>query len=674
MSSVFDKRAETKSALRIVNGSIVLTSLLVIVFALLRPNGSMIGARISELIPLSDSRLQLLVLPILATLGLVIRRIDQILANQVLFDISLGIFALVIVVSNAMVRQPHSTYPGFWSGFGSVPTAIALVLSLSLALLPAQPIAPLLRGELTRILTLVLFPLLLVSPALLLFVQPPNGLINLGDATYHVLDELLAPATGSLPYGEYTPQYSGVLGWILFPLRVLPMSGDSLLTVTLWMGNLMNLATALLVVSICRLMLPRLRRVPVFVAFVALWTACGPELGYSTQIREFSQFGRFLPSLVALLLVTQSVRNESPKQMRIRAVIAGGGLAFATLNSADHGLTLSLAVLATLGLLWRSKQVSTLVLTRIYMAFMMSLLGYGMILYVSAQPLSLRSYLGLRVEAVSNQVYDNSWLVSLGPHILILFIPMSLIALSSKGDRLYSSQRSRATQQFFAVAVSTWLIILLGKYLMSPLAVGLRYQFIPAFLGGIGILSFLDFSSLSLSSISTRIRWIPMLFVASLTFGSLYPFPNVSDEVRRISGRFTNTNDWSTTPGRPADGWTRVSINDAEYGLVTEVQTQRDRYAQRGLSVAYFGAFGKTIEVLTGTKSVLGLAAAESLRFGTAQARLACVPVTRFKPDVIITYVSELPCPGYTKDITASIWLGEAEIFATYLKNHTSGA
>jgi hypothetical protein len=148
-------------------------------------------------------------------------------------------------------------------------------------------------------------------------------------------------------------------------------------------------------------------------------------------------------------------------------------------------------------------------------------------------------------------------------------------------------------------------------------------------------------------------QMLPILFVSALPLAALWQFPNPQDELRRISGRYTNTTNWSSTPGRVSDGWSpnALKIYDDLF-INTAVLARKLEY--QNSSVGYFGIFGHTVELLTGVDNVLGIPAPESLRFGSSQEKLACMPVNDRMPHFVIVYASPFPCTHYRLDSTNS--------------------
>ena len=574
-------------------------------------------------------------------------------------------FAVLVIA--ASIQTPLSGSSGLWAGFGLHATLASVSISSSVLVQPIDT-STLLKNRVWRSLLFYAIPLGLVLPRLLLFVQPPNGLINLGDTTYHVLDELLAPMTGGFPYANYTPQYTGALGWILLPLNLLPLSSSHLMTAIVLLCNLFNLSIPLLVVAIVRAVDPRLPRTVLLCAFVALWTVCGSDLGYSVQIREFAHFARYLIPLLALLITVRSLRRKADGSRARNSYLAGSALGAAALNGADFGLSLAIAIL--IAFLIMSKRDRTLLnhVAKILFGFALCVLGYATVLKSLGESLNLGSYVGLRSSALSGNIYDSDFSLDLlGPHLLLLCLPVILISIGliQTTESLASVLPQEA--QLLGLIVGLWTLALLLKFLVFPTAVAVPAYVVPAFIGISSLLGVIQSLVSSRSRIGTRLVALPLLFIVSLSVGAVYPTANVdvSDELQRISGTVVNRNDWSSTPARPVDGWTREALSKESNFLVVLEELRAD-LERNGVEVGYFGPFGGTVELVLGIDNLVGIAAPESMRFGEDQVRLACYPVAKSSAKAVIAFASDFPCSGFRIDSARS-----PSEFSIYLRQPT---
>ncbi len=594
---------------------------------------------------------QLFLLPILLLLGVFLSSTRLTLEPESKWGQAFSFAAVTVLVVASSVQLPNPVYPGLWAGFGTYPTAVALGLAVTIVFGPftARSIDNRLR---TRLGFYYFLPIFLVLPLLTLFVQPQNGLINLGDTTYHVLDELLAPLNGAVPYGDFTPQYTGTLGFLLTPLRMFPMSGELTMSFVILFCNLLNLAIPLLIVAISRTLFPRFRRVVLFSAFVAIWTVCGSELGYSTQIREFSVLARYAAPLFSFWLLLRAVSSMEAQRSRLGALLAGVSIGFAILNSADTGIPLALATIISLALLRVKRRISTGFLFRVVSGMAVLVGGYVLAIAIAGYGPSLRSYLGIRSDGLRGELYGGGQqLAPIGPQLLLLLTPVILIAIA--GQSLRQVRLSKSHNPMIEVAASVlglWTLLLLVRFLLKTpsTAVEVPEYSAPAFLTAVILLGLTDLSEVRLHSYQHRIGVLSALFLVALPVAVIYPDSNVAvrDELKRISGRYLNTSGWSSSPSRSSDGWSTEGLK-TEDDLVNRISGMSTAFWAKDVSVGYFGPYGHTVELLTKVENLVGISSTESLRFGTSQKQLACVPVNQSKKDVIIVYSTDFPCRGY---------------------------
>lgn len=568
-------------------------------------------------------------------------------------QIPVGLLSALLIFLSTAVRQPFRDYPGLWAGFGYSSACASLALAITVAIQPFSKKVT--AAKSFRFIFYYLSPFLLISPRLLLFIQPPNGLINLGDTSYHVIDELLAPLAGSLPYSNYTPQYTGVLGWILLPIKLLRLGGESTMFSVILFANFLNVLVPVLVIAISFKIWGQVNRAVAAAAFIALWTVCGSDLGYSTQLREFSQLARFAPSLIAVWFVVRAVTKPPHESQHLSNFCAGIAVGFACLNSADHGLTLAVAIAVAMLIEIRMNRISVFQFLEIVFGSLSLISLYILAtLCFSAGP-NFQSYLGLRGTALSGTVYASDRVPdAIGPHLLALSIPIMLFALRDSRSSGTSASRQEVANNLVGTSMAVWLLMLAIKFFLFPIAPASATLVIPAFLGGIVLLSRIRLDSLLHGRLTQRLNLVPLLMLLCTALGAVVPTSNVNvkDELKRISGTVVNTNNWSSTPGRPADGYSLAALRK-EDDFLNRLTNLRGRLVTDS-SIGYFGIFGNTVEVVLGIDNVLGIAAPESMRFGSIQEKLACVPVLQRKPAFVLVYQSRFPCAGYSKSFQLS--------------------
>jgi hypothetical protein len=477
-----------------------------------------------------------------------------------------------------------------------------------------------------------------------LFIQPPNGIINLGDTTYHVLDEILAPIVGAYPYGDYTPQYSAMLGWLIIPLKILPFSGSTKMVLIIVFCNLLTMIVPVFVTMILKSLFQKTAFLTILTAFIAVWAVSGPGLGMTVQLREFSHFARFSPALLLLLLASQMLNNPTDSIHRSKTLLTGFVMSFAILNSPDVGLGLAVALTISLLIAQRSRFFKLERLMLLLASASACIVGYFILLVALGKNPSILSIIGLRRDA--SNLYPDYALDVFGPHIIIIGLAISAIAAGIRISEENILSSREISQRVMVLTVGIWTLFLLPKFLLFPHPVGIPGLFIPAFLSGAILVKIYSPLISDVRSKVNGLKALPILCLACLPIGALWQHSNPADEYRRITRDSSALNDWSSQPGRVADSWTFEGIQKYD-DLIVEVQRARVQYQSTTNTFGYFGLFGNTVELLTGVNNYFGIPAPESLRFGTTQETLACKPVSRYKPDILLVYGSGFPCEGY---------------------------
>ena len=589
-----------------------------------------------------DAATPALLLPAMLVVSVLIALVARRISSNQKTDHLLSILAIFLTVAAIASKTPLSDQPGLWAGFGRIPalTTSAIVLFAFLQ-------GTVLRSKLSLPVRLRLIHQFSAAALLVwylpIYIQPPNGLINFGDTSYHVVDELLAPAMGAYSYANYSPQYTGMLGWIVAPFMWLPISVETKMTLVIVVINLFILAIPVLVLTILRLQISRLPKLLTTAAFVAVWTVTGAERGYSVHFREFMVFARVVPVLVSLLALVSMLRSSSRSQ-ELRSTIAGILCGVSFLNSLDSGAPWSIIVVVVLLIATILRIISWRVFWRFVIGLSTSLVSYCLFLVTNGLSPSVSSFVGLRI--VGREIYGGGIPSVTGPHVLVMSIAVASIAFGLGIFQARGRATGRVNSQVVALALGLWMFALLLKYLLFAHPVGLPIFFAPAFI--VTVIMALDSHSPTIvrQRLTNRLAALPLSFLLFLPVGAVWQAPDFRDELRRISGQHLGTTDWSSVPGRVSDGWSLKALT-AYDNVLRNVATVADELQVAGLSPGYFGIFGHTVELATGVDNVLGIPAPESLRFGDSQERLACIPVNVRRPDVIIVYASSFPCPGY---------------------------
>ena len=163
-----------------------------------------------------------------------------------------GISSLIVIASELQIMG-HGRFPYLWQGFGLQIVLLAAVITLAMLLrIPslnfefANDHVKLKRViSVTGLSTIVA----LYVPS---FIQPAWGIINMGDATHQVLEEISGPLVGNFPGVNAVSTYTTLLGIPLVPIRWFNLDNQIKMSIVLIWVNLLVIATPVFMVLIVR--------------------------------------------------------------------------------------------------------------------------------------------------------------------------------------------------------------------------------------------------------------------------------------------------------------------------------------------------------------------------------------------------------------------------------------
>ena len=540
-----------------------------------------------------------------------------------------------------------ASVPELWSGFGTqvlVFAAVGLLIAVN-----GRKVFNKYANDKVRFrlwFTLCTIVLLMYLPV---FIQPSYGLLNLGDTTYHVLDEMLAPVVGRFPYFDYSPQYTAIYGWLLSPLRWIPFSTEQEMNIIILVCNLLTVLVPLAVVGIVKNTINGVKAIFPLTAITVVLCVSGSMNGASSQLKEFSFFGRYLPVLLVILLLSHrsfsNLHHIGWRSVMFLGVLLGINL----INNPEFGLLTIFALAAafvvpicrdfSIGILFSGVITSASVLVIAYM--------FGGTIFAGS--FDLQSVIGIRLGGSS--LYPEASTKVFGVHLMSIGICMTGIA---RGLQIQLSGWSLGRSQQIAmleILSSLFLAGVLYKFFLWPIGPGALQLLLPSLLVVVFLIADATEVNGSLGKlIDTPLSVAgPIFLVLALSVGALVQIPNPLDEFRRVTGNHAGSTNWSSTPGRVADGWSVKSLNEDYSSLIDVVSRVSGQLDQTRRSVAFFGMHGNAVELATGVRNVVGIAAPESMRFGGNQPYLACKPLSVVRPQYVIVYGTDFPCEGYSR-------------------------
>lgn len=569
-----------------------------------------------------------------------VRRIEGIMAS--------GAFLMSIIAVDGSNR-----YPDLWPGFGLLPTMVILLAILVFTKSNFRHALDL-PSQFTRSL-----PWLALVWYIPVFIQPTYGLLNLGDTTYHVLDELLAPSVGQVPYFDYSPQYTALFGWIIKPMSLIGLAPNVMMSCVMVACNLFNVLVVVVSVRIMKFIRPSTPVGALTFALIAVWCVSGPYNGSSIQLKEFATFGRYLPFVIVLWIFLSSASHLSFDRFDWRSASLGVALGLASINNSETGVVLIVAVLGSFIIPLLKGQTKLRRLVIMLVSLLSTLITYFGVFAMRLGRPTWQSLVGIRLGG--SGLYEFSRPEIAGPHLISLAVAVAVLSLGIRHQLdLPRDDRLRATA-CLEVVMGLATLLLFFKYFFRPIPQSVPQFFIPVIISAFLLISGSKVVEQLSNQATSRpaLSQLPLLALLFLPLGAMTQAPNAIDELKRITQDHSNETAWSSSPGRPSDGWSIKAINQANdnlFDVVKEISSVLDNESGQ---VMYFGIHGNAVELVTSVENGLGIPAPESIRYGGNQPELACLPLLRKQPQFVIVYRSEFPCSEYQM----SPLLGQSEHF-----------
>lgn len=563
----------------------------------------------------------------------------------------LGIFVGIIttgLVFFSLVNEGEKTrFPDLWGGFGVVATTITFLAGLVSVVAPRTN-EPRLDRIPFRLWWNLTFGVLAVVylPNL---IQPSNGLLNLGDTTYHVLDEILAPIAGRVPYFDYSPQYTAAFGWFLIPIRWLNLSASHQMVTVLIACNIFIALIPTFLILLVRNVGSKLSRGKTLFAFMSIWCLSGDYDGSSIQLKEFSYFGRFLPTIVAIWALSKLNLQIFQIRKFIWASVLGLILGIALMNNPEFGVATLLSVLIgfILPTLNRQKRLSEPII--VVIVALSVPLAYFLIANKVMGFYSLGSLVGVRLRGLS--IYESAMIGVVGPQLLYFAIAILSLAHGLRGQKLKGNSAQKNSLFQLEVTMGILMTLLALKFLARPIPQNLPQYFVLAFIAMTLVVIDTNFElpKLKRAGAYDILVAFPLSILILLPIGGLSQAPNPVDEYKRVLENHAGSTDWSSAPGRPADGWSPHALNEAYGHYLDRLKNIAAMLPVEPSRVGYFGIHGNATQIITGIENVVGIQAPESMIFGRDRQEVACLPLRSGRFDYVVAFDSDFPCSGYVE-------------------------
>lgn len=548
--------------------------------------------------------------------------------------VAIGSASTTIILLSINASSTYEPMPNeVWEGFGSR-IAIAIVLIGLVMVFYSHRILGTSNFTIARNLWGVLkwTTICLLLPAVL---QTNNGLININDSTYIVIDELLAQFSGSTPSSDYSALYTNILGFLTVVASQISSEPSFLMNFVVFLLNLFPLLVIFMVAAIGKRVLVNFSFSIILLATLSIVGVCGRGGNPTSVFGQFSWSVRYIFPILALGLLVAGVSEKRSIHSKALILLSGVASALALANNSDFGLSFfSVSVVCALCFVcmglqrenWLLFLTSAIITTSLYVT------------YLASRPRGIRLdlYGALGSQALAGGMYRTADLRALSPQTLLLSVFVSLLFISIRGITGFtrkgvaqSMTTDRPTIELAGVITALWGLGLTLKTFLSPDFVSAQPLFAPALISGFMILNLTNFEQIKRQMFRTLpTSWVLLTFVL-LPFGALQQASNPVDEMTRVAGGAQVPN-WSSTKGRPrADNYTPdyISNHGTLHFPSSWIQDINQLIFEEKLEITemgYFGVYGNTVQLLTGIRNLTSIGGPEIFKYGEEYLTAAC--------------------------------------------------
>jgi hypothetical protein len=551
--------------------------------------------------------------------------------------VALAVAALVFAATWSTEVMPQ--FPQYWAGFG--PRVAVLSGLIAIAVLAGRVLsyrAPLVvRRRLSGISSTPqrILAIGAIAWTLPTIVQPMDGLLNVGDSTEKVLDEIGGWVVGNYPGIDLAWVCGAMLGVPLAPLRLVEGHGDLKLVVVNLYTNLLVVAVPLSMAGVVRHCFPKIGRMSAFALMLVAVSVSG-QPGNSAVFQELSFLARgLLPVVLGLATIkffehSQRVPNHNGLLLFGLGVLSGITL----LNNYEYGVgAASAAAVSTL--IVPSASFSRGFALRRWVA------GFGSVTLLFGFLGIFRggNWLVRRLGAWSDVVVGGGAQHSnnAGSQIPSLGLPTIYFALMCVGAAIAVRELRRedwgasSSATVSLVYFSVWSLLAAPYFLNGGGAGAFRTQFlmIPVVLIAASVLGLFAsggtvrdmyaHQSRSMQSdregrVAGTVRLLPLFLLPAVLVAAVVQVPNGVVEWRRIQ-----------TPdalNRHLDEWSPERLDWIDPQRVRQLAEPYGGVE----AVGWWFAYGNAIEMLTGIENLLGVTGWETMR-SAILGREACSPL-----------------------------------------------
>lgn len=542
-------------------------------------------------------------------------------------------------------------FPYLWNGFGVKLIVFALLATaLFTTRYPYQIlIAVRDRSLLEKCLSAVgLFMLAFVYlPA---FIQPSWGIINIGDATHQVLEEISGPIVGNFPGVNAVSTYTTLLGVPLVFMRLFEIGHQMQMSLVLIWVNLLVLAVPIIMILIFRRISNLKNWLWSVLVVIPTLMVSGSWSAASSNTESLSMIpGRTLLPVVLGYFLIRAVKSNT-KIDNVRTTILVGIFSIAVaMNNIEFGVpALGSMVLVYLILAFHLQRTSR------YVLFLFVGMTGGFLLYLGFSLSIKGSYdLDFRIGSYAGKPYS--------PAELFPILSVHNVLLSLFGSAIVSAivqlRRIRVGVHTAGLAPAICALYFgIWGFASFPycsyrcvdgLYMSTQVYLVPSIMCGAAlcVMHLPKLAILSNESFGERTVRAFHLFIVVFALATVLQAPNPIDEWNRLLNK-AGSERWASDDLRgPADKW---GVDAIDWVRPYEI----GEFARRLESedIGYFGYMGNSVELALGLNNLTRINSGEVLLIkGTNRLQeLACVGVNEEKTKFVIVYGIEFTCEGYS--------------------------
>lgn len=588
-------------------------------------------------------------------LGILLLVLPRITATRL--GITAALISSICVFENVSTVGVMPSFPNYWMGLGNQVAMFSLV-GVVLGLLAwswIQRQSSRRKEVLERavFITQRIVGSLIILWTLPSLLQPMDSILNIGDGTEKVLDEVAGWAVGNIPGASTSWVVGAFLGFPLLPLQLSSGSGNwKIVLIVLYINGLV-LAVPVVMSVIARKCLPKLDRIfALAVSMIVVAVSGDPRNTSLFQELNFLARG-VLP--VALGLVTITVFGNYDANDRLRypkLALIGLFAAVTALNNFEYGVpaALSTAVLCALvvphdRLRFRKLAVASLS----FAASLAAALSHSALVGGDW----LRKRLGLWYDVgtggIAGQTHnDGSPIPAFGVPSLYFTLAAVGVATGIRVLRAHS-QNGPSIPAISSLFFGLWSLLSAPYFLNGGQAGAFRTQFllIPIFLLVVSLTGLMLSDSAKNASVRSQIKsqpwWryidelrsihflkVPLALLGAVFVVAVTQTPNGLREWHRVQSPETAYQDLAEW--QKLDEWSPERLDWINPEGVRQLAFQYGGAAK----VGWWFSYGNAIELLTDIENLLGVTGWETMR-SESQTRLGCEPILRSSKRYVIS-------------------------------------